>query len=78
VVIDGQGKTQYTKEINMNKHAYVGSGSNCTHKDEDVICGHRKNHLIHKLPKIRPYKEGEVVGDRYVADKNGSLRKVKR
>jgi hypothetical protein len=60
------------------KHYYEIGTTGCSHKDEITgeICGKKKLHLIHKIPKVKMYKEGDIVG-RYYIDKNGSFRKVK-
>lgn len=59
------------------KHYYEGQGADCIHKDEITgdVCGLRKKHIIHKVPKPH-YQEGEVVG-KYVVAKDGSFRAIK-
>jgi len=60
------------------KHQFQIGKDGCAFVDPetDKICHKKQKHLIHKMPKIRQYQEGETVGQ-YVVGRNGQFLKRK-
>lgn len=66
----------------MEKHPFINNGSgkcDFTDLNDGDYCGKKERHPIHRMPKPKMYRPGEIVGSgkhAYQVQANGTFIKV--